>query len=174
MWSRTTTWSSGRERGPLIVSHDVDVAPLAGRLLEMVTEEGRHRELVDAVLRGLDAFLAENEPLLRERFGQESPWWVPDVIDDRIFGRLLAGVRAIIRGDTVGGSDELRQRIDVVVERIDRPARARRCVAGAGRTAEGRAARPSGVAYFLESFWTDVKETLRTQAGDDGRCCGAG
>ena len=70
----------------------VDVAPLAGRLLGLVTEEGRHRELVDAVLVGVDGFLAENEMLLRARFGEESPWWIPEVIDDRIFARLLSGV----------------------------------------------------------------------------------
>ena len=97
---------------------EVDVAPLGARLLTVVTEEGRHRELVDAVLVGLDGFLAENEALLRQRFSSESPWWVPDVIDDRIFERLLLGVRAIIRGDTVGGSDELRSRIDAAMTRM--------------------------------------------------------
>jgi uncharacterized membrane-anchored protein YjiN (DUF445 family) len=146
----------------------VDVAPLAGRLLELVTEEGRHRELVDAVLRGLDGFLAENEPLLRSRFGEESPWWVPDVIDDRIFTRLVAGVRAIIRGDTVGGSDELRQRIDVVVARvIDRLEHDDVWRARAEQLKDELLDHPA-LRAVLESMWEDLKETLRTQAADGG------
>ena len=146
----------------------VDVAPLAGRLLELVTEEGRHRELVDAVLRGLDSFLAENELLLRERFGSESPWWVPDVIDDRIFERLLTGVRAIIRGDTVGGSDELRQRIDVVVQRvIDRLEHDDVWRARAEQLKDELLDHPS-LRTFLDALWTDTKESLRTQAADEG------
>jgi len=147
---------------------DVDVAPLAARLLAVATEEGRHRELVDAVLVGLDSFLAENEPLLRERFGSESPWWVPDVVDDRIFDRLLSGVRAIIRGDTVGGSDELRGRIDLAVTRL------------AGRLEQDDAWRRRAeelkvelldhpaLREFLDSLWSDTKDALRTQALDGG------
>ena len=146
----------------------VDVAPLAGRLLEVVTEEGRHRELIDAVLRGLDGFLAENEELLRERFGQESPWWVPEVVDDRIFGRLLTGVRSIIRGDTVGGSDELRRRIDLAVERIiDRLENDDVWRRRAEQLKDELLDHPA-FRTFLESLWEDLKTTLRTQAADDG------
>ena len=146
----------------------VDVAPFAGRLLQMATEEGRHRELIDAVLRGLDAFLAENDELLRRRFMQESPWWVPEVVDERIFARLLTGVRAIIQGDTVGGSDELRQRIDAVVERVTRRL-------GEDEVWHARAERLKdelldhpALRSFLDSLWTDLKATLRAQAADDG------
>lgn len=146
----------------------LDVAPLAGRLLDVVTEEGRHRELVDGVLRGLDQFLGENEELLKARFTEESPWWVPDVIDDRIFARLLSGVRAIIQGDTVGGSDELRERIDVVVERIvDRLEHDDVWRQRAEALKEELLDHPA-LRAFLESLWEDVKATLRTQAADDG------
>ncbi len=147
---------------------EVDVAPLGARLLTVATEEGRHRELVDAVLVGLDTFLAENEPLLRQRFSAESPWWVPDVVDDRIFERLLAGVRAIMRGDTVGGSDELRSRIDLAVARII--GRLEQDDAWQGRLEELKLELLDHPALrsFLDSIWTDTKETLRTQALDGG------
>jgi uncharacterized membrane-anchored protein YjiN (DUF445 family) len=147
---------------------DVDVAPLGAQLLTVVTEEGRHRELVDAVLFGLDGFLAENEALLRQRFTSESPWWVPDVVDDRIFERLLTGVRAIIRGDTVGGSDELRERIDLAVQRI--VGRLERDEVWQGRAEELKHELIDHPALrsFLDSLWADTKETLRTQALDGG------
>lgn len=147
---------------------DVDVAPFGARLLTVATEEGRHRELVDAVLVGLDGFLAENEALLRQRFSTESPWWVPDVVDDRIFERLLLGVRAIIRGDTVGGSDELRSRIDVAMTRMigrlqdDEVWRAR-----AEELKQELLDHPA-LRSFLDSLWTDTKATLRAQALDGG------
>lgn len=146
----------------------VDVAPFAGRLLDIVTEEGRHRELVDGVLRGLDGFLAENEELLRRRFGEESPWWMPDVIDERIFERLLDGVRAIIRGDTVGGSDELRQRIDVAVQRIvDRLEHDDVWRSRAEELKDELLDHPA-LRGFLDSLWVDTKATLREQAVDGG------
>ena len=120
------------------------------------------------MLRGLDGFLAENEELLRERFGQESPWWVPEVVDDRIFGRLLTGVRSIIRGDTVGGSDELRRRIDLAVERIiDRLENDDVWRRRAEQLKDELLDHPA-FRTFLESLWEDLKTTLRTQAADDG------
>ena len=145
----------------------LDVAPLAGRLLRIATEDGRHRELVDSVLHGLDQFLAENEQLLRDRFGQETPWWLPEVIDDRIFQRLVSGVRSILAGDTVGGQDELRDRLDASVVRvIDRlqhdPVWARR----AEELTQDLLDHPE-LRRFLAEIWDDVKESVRVQAGDD-------
>lgn len=146
----------------------VDAAPLAGRLLEVVTEEGRHRELIDAILEGLDRFLADNEAMLRDRFGREAPWWLPDVIDDRIFERLLDGVRAILRGDTVGGSDELRQRIDDVVRRItDRLEHDDVWRRRAEELKQELLDHPA-LRHFLETLWSDTKDALRSQALDDG------
>lgn len=147
---------------------DVDVAPFGAQLLTIVTEEGRHRELVDAVLVGLDGFLAENESLLRQRFTSESPWWVPDVVDDKIFERLLTGVRAIIRGDTVGGSNELRTRIDVAMTRMI--GRLQDDAAWQSRAEELKQELLDHPALrsFLDSLWTDTKDTLRTQALDGG------
>ncbi len=142
----------------------LDVAPLAGRLLAIATEEGRHRELVDSVLRGLDQFLSENEHLLRDRFREETPWWLPEVLDDRIFQRLVAGVRAILRGDTVGGRDELRDRLDASVARIvDRlehdPVWARRAEELVRELLDHPELR-----RFLADIWGDVKESVRAQS----------
>jgi uncharacterized membrane-anchored protein YjiN (DUF445 family) len=147
---------------------DVDVAPLGARLLTVVTEEGRHRELVDAVLVGLDGFLAENEALLRQRFSSESPWWVPDVVDDRIFERLLTGVRAIIRGDTVGGSDELRSRIDLAMTRMIGRLQEDEVWQARAEELKRELLDHPALRSFLDSLWTDTKDTLRAQALDGG------
>lgn len=147
---------------------DIDVAPLAGRLLELATEEGRHGELIESVLRGLDTFLEENEDLLHERFTEESPWWVPGLIDDQIFRRLLRGVRSIIRGDTVGGSDALRERIDVAMERIitklehDDVWRAR------AEELKDEILDHPALREMIASAWKDTKVSIRAQAVDSG------
>src|SRR5690606_23108194 len=84
---------------------DLDVAGFLSRTLEVLTGEGRHRELVDAILRGLERFIEENEATLRDRYAQESPWWLPTAVDDVLFDRLLNGVKAVLRGPTGGGTD---------------------------------------------------------------------
>ncbi|HTH06163.1 MAG TPA: DUF445 family protein, partial [Ilumatobacteraceae bacterium] len=58
-------------------------APLVGRIVEVSVEGGHHQRLLDAVLVGLRGFLDDNRTTFRRRLEQESPWWVPEPIDDR-------------------------------------------------------------------------------------------
>ena len=71
--------------------------PLAGRALRFVTLDGRHDEVLDAALIGLDHYLADHGNELRVRLGAEAPWWLPGAVEDRIFERLLDGARAVLR-----------------------------------------------------------------------------
>ena len=86
----------------------VHAAPLAGRALAMVTAEGRHHQLVDASLAGALRFLEANRETLRDRFGRESPWWVPEKIDSRIFDKLTTALEAFLREVSNDQHHELR------------------------------------------------------------------
>ncbi|MEY2468026.1 MAG: hypothetical protein QOF21_724, partial [Actinomycetota bacterium] len=90
----------------------VDVAPLAGRLLTIATDEGRHKELLDVGLRGVITFLDEQREQLKERFGRESPWWLPGAVEDRLFDRILDGARALLAAVVADPNHEIRHAID--------------------------------------------------------------
>src|SRR3954467_10944369 len=92
------------------------VAPLAARALRAMTAQNRHQELLDAVLAGFQKFLEENQDQLRERFGQDAPWWLPDAVEDRIFERLFDGVRRLMVEVNADPSHEVRQQFDGWIE----------------------------------------------------------
>ncbi len=100
----------------------VDVAPLAGKALSVATAEGRHRPLIDSALVGALHFVDEQREQLRTRFARESPWWVPEQIDDRIFTKLYSGLRAFLLevSDTPNHPvrRHLDQRLEELVERL--------------------------------------------------------
>ncbi|MBV8161802.1 MAG: DUF445 domain-containing protein, partial [Acidimicrobiia bacterium] len=97
------------------------LAQLAGRGLQMMTAEDRHHELLDAILRGLERFLAESRETLRARFAEEAPWWLPDAVDDRIFERLFDGVCRLLRDANDDPDHEVRKQFDTwVASLIDR------------------------------------------------------
>ena len=73
------------------------VAPLVGRGIDLAIEGGHHRTLFDTILRGAESFLDEQRTDLRGRLDQESPWWVPEPIDDRIFDKIYNGVTLFLR-----------------------------------------------------------------------------
>lgn len=165
----------------------IPAAPMAGRVLASLTAEGRHRPVVDAALRALDDFLTEQEPALRARFGENSPWWLPGAVEDRIFDRLLAGVRAILHDEpfvavppaSPTGPDgtgvtvlapavELRERIDAwlahLIERLQHdPELLRR-----GEELKHGLLEQPEVRQWTASIWGEVKASLRAQANDPG------
>ena len=65
---------------------------IAGGVLEATIRDGHHHPLIDAGLRGAADAMIENRSVLRERLGEESPWWVPEQIDDAVFDRAFGSV----------------------------------------------------------------------------------
>ena len=80
----------------------VDVAPLLAEAVDVSVAGGHHQRLLDAILRGPAAFLDEQpRRTLASALQRESPWWVPEPIDDRIFNKIFGGVQRFL-GDVAG------------------------------------------------------------------------
>ncbi len=142
----------------------IPLAPLAGRALRMATAEDRHRELLDAGLRGLERALVENEDQLRAQFGQRSPWWLPGAVEDRIFDRIVEGLRRLI--DDVEGDPHhpLRVRFDALLAdltvRLEESSELRARGEALKRELLGHPA----VREWSASLWGQIKVALREQA----------
>jgi uncharacterized membrane-anchored protein YjiN (DUF445 family) len=143
-----------------------DAAALAAQVLRAGTRDGRHRELLDAGLRAAASFLDDQREPLRERFGQESPWWLPDAIEDRIFDRLLDGAVAVLRHASGDPRHELRasieERLDQLAWRLENDAALRSRVEAFVHDA----ASSPDLRSWLASMWQDAKAALREQATD--------
>jgi uncharacterized membrane-anchored protein YjiN (DUF445 family) len=75
---------------------DYPVAPLAGRVLNGAIEGGHHQTVFDSSIVAIAKLVAENRELLRQRLSQESPWWVPESVDDRVFHRIYDAIHRFI------------------------------------------------------------------------------
>lgn len=91
----------------------IPLAPLIGGTIDNVMAEGRHHVLVDGVLTAVGKAVVENREVLRTRLGQESPWWVPDTVDDAVFRRILEGIQSFIADLKANPDHELRRDLDV-------------------------------------------------------------
>ena len=90
-------------------------APLVGRVIGLSIDGGHHQRLLDTVLIGLRGFLDDNRLTFRQRLEEESPWWVPEPIDDRIFDKIYTAVGSFLTD--VGGDPhhEIRRSVDTRV-----------------------------------------------------------
>jgi uncharacterized membrane-anchored protein YjiN (DUF445 family) len=142
------------------------LAPLAGRALQAMTEGGRHHDLLDVMLRGVDRFLTDNRDNLRLRFGTESPWWLPEAAEDRIFERLLDGARAVL-GEVADNPDhELRLDFDRRVRRLAQDLQTDEALRARGEDLKHDLLAQPELRAWVTTVWTDVKAGLRTQAAD--------
>ncbi len=74
----------------------VEAAPVLGRTLTVALADGRQAALVDATVDRLADMLNVQLPALRLQFETESPWWVPESIDNRVFARIVDGVERLL------------------------------------------------------------------------------
>jgi len=52
----------------------------------------------------------DNRELIRERVRAESPWWVPGVVDDEIYRRIIDAVERLLRDMGTDPTHPLRAR----------------------------------------------------------------
>lgn len=65
---------------------------IAARVMNATVEDGHHRPMIDAGVKGMAGVMVENRDVLRKRLGEESPWWVPEQLDDVVFDRAFGAL----------------------------------------------------------------------------------
>ena len=86
----------GLEHVVMTRARSVSVAPLMGRVVDAAVEGDHHRILLETALEGFARYIAENRQAFRDRLDQESPWWVPEPIDDVVFDRIYVAVQSFL------------------------------------------------------------------------------
>jgi len=68
---------------------ELNLASLLGSTLEWLVRGQRHQQILTQVLRYTIVLVHDNRNAIRTRVQQESPWWVPGFVDDRILKKML-------------------------------------------------------------------------------------
>ena len=89
------------------------IAPIAGRLLGVVTQGNRHQELLDEAIVLIARFVEQNHDLIRARVQQESKWWIPASVDEKIFQKIVTSIERTLVEIRDDPGHPLRDRFDV-------------------------------------------------------------
>ncbi len=142
------------------------IAPLAGRALEFAVRDGRHQEALDAVLREVDRFIDENRDDLRGQLGRAAPWWLPGAAEDRLFERLIEGVRTLVDAMLGDQQHQLRQRFETRLADLAHDLQTDDELIARGEQLKHELLAQPEIADWVGSLWTDVKAHLREEATD--------
>jgi uncharacterized membrane-anchored protein YjiN (DUF445 family) len=139
---------------------------MAGRALGALTKEGRHEEVVDAALTGLDRYLDEHRLELQMRFRDQAPWWLPGAVEDRIFERLLDGLRAVIDDMANDRGHALRRQLDARILAFVGDLQTSPTLRARGEQLTRDLLDRPEVRTWVTTVWADTKTHLRAQAAD--------
>lgn len=142
----------------------IETSKLAGRSLAVLLNSGQHESMFDAALRGASRFLHDNETLLRQKLAAESPWWVPESIDDRIFRKILTGVEGYLAEVLANPRHELRRGVEKrLAELAERLQHDPDLAIKATEMRDDMLSREE-VRQWARSLWQSLKESLRESA----------
>jgi uncharacterized membrane-anchored protein YjiN (DUF445 family) len=144
------------------------LAPLLGKVLSVMTEDDRHQEVLDEVITLASRTVNDNSDLIRQRIEQETPWWIPSAVDEKIFKRVLGAIQRLLSELSADKDHPLRGRFDEALHRfIDRlntsPEFAERVDAWKEEFLDNEAAR-----RFSLSMWEEAKDALARYAAHPG------
>ena len=149
------------------------VAPLLGNVLALVTAGNRHQRLLDEAIRLLAGAVAEHEDLIRDRIRAESPWWIPDAVDDRIHAKVVAAIERTLQDVDADPEHPLRHRFDDAVHGFIEALRHSPEADEKAESIKDELLTHPVVQQFSASLWADVKSALLRRAADADAAPGA-
>jgi uncharacterized membrane-anchored protein YjiN (DUF445 family) len=152
---------------------NVPIAPVLAKGLELLTVDDRHQQLLDRLIHGLTRLVAENEELIRDRIREESPWWVPKVVDDRIHQKVLGGIERTLFEAGADPDHPLRHQFDQLladwmVQLQESPE-----VIARAEAIKQQVLDPETSGRLAASLWTELKELLGRQSASANGAPGA-
>ncbi|MBA3445116.1 MAG: DUF445 family protein [Gemmatimonadales bacterium] len=146
------------------------IAPVLSKGLELLTVGDRHQQLLDRIISGLTSLVAENEELIRERIRKESPWWVPEMVDNKIHRKVLGGIERTLLDVGADPEHQLRRQFDqLLIEWIVQLQESPEVKARA-EAIKQQILDPETSGRLAASLWNEVKEALgrQSQSGEGG------
>ncbi|HEV8508861.1 MAG TPA: DUF445 domain-containing protein [Gemmatimonadales bacterium] len=149
------------------------VAPALGKTLALALAGNRQEELLNAAVRLAAEAVMNNRELIRERVKAETPWWVPPVLDDKIYQKIIDAVERLLRDMVMDPDHPLRTAFDAAIhDFIERLQHSPDVIARAEAMKDEWLADAS-VAELSRKLWDGIRQAVvsyatRSDAGTPG------
>jgi uncharacterized membrane-anchored protein YjiN (DUF445 family) len=144
------------------------VAPILGEVLSFIAADGRHQVLLDRALELVAGLVHQNRDAIRERVGTETPWWVPTVIDEKLYQKIVAGVERMLAEVREEPDHPVRVQFDRVLEEFIEGLKHSPDMISRAERAKERLLEAPVVAELSGSLWESTRRSLLRYADPDG------
>jgi uncharacterized membrane-anchored protein YjiN (DUF445 family) len=139
---------------------DIELAPLLGRAIVVLTANGFHETLLDRLLDFCREFLEEREEqLYMAAEAQRRRWWIPKAINRQIAKAIIGGLKELLSKLQEPGSPARRKSLREI-ERLAENLRTSPAYRARVEEAKLRLLEDVEVKAWLDSVWGDTKRVL--------------
>jgi uncharacterized membrane-anchored protein YjiN (DUF445 family) len=141
------------------------MAPLAAEVLETLTAQNRHQDLVDEMIKQAVRFLRDAEPEIRDRVRERTAWlWQKLGVDERIADRLIQAAEEVLAEISSDPAHAWRQRFtEITREYIVALRESEQYRSRAEHLKEVLLAHPV-LGTYLGAMWDALRERVREDA----------
>jgi uncharacterized membrane-anchored protein YjiN (DUF445 family) len=151
----------------------LEVAPLLGRMLDLLLERGHHQVLIERMVAAALDYVERNETRLEELVGEKSGWWMPRSIDRRVARAVGHGARELL-ADLLDPASHARIRLEMAVEQIATDLRTDPEMRAKVEAAKQQLLDQPEVLAWLGRLWDEARDAaLSDLAAPGGRTRGA-
>jgi uncharacterized membrane-anchored protein YjiN (DUF445 family) len=144
------------------------VAPILGEVLSYVAADGRHQVLLDRALELVAGLVHQNRDAIRERIGTETPWWVPTVIDEKLYQKIVTGVERLLSEVREQPGHPVRLQFDRVLDDFIEGLKHSPEMIDRAEKAKERLLEAPVVAELSGSLWDSTRKSLMRYADPSG------
>jgi uncharacterized membrane-anchored protein YjiN (DUF445 family) len=142
------------------------LTPVIAAVVRPLAEGDLHQNLLTEMVRLGDRLLQENKATLREFAKKESPRYIPDFIDEKIFNKLVAKVEEALAAVEHDPQHEVRAKFTEAFRRfVEKVEHSEEFRARIEDLKTGFLENPN-VKGYIASFWTSVKTRTIASLGD--------
>ena len=146
---------------------EIDTAALVGSVLDKTVAGGHHETLVTAGLRGVGKAVADNRDVLRDRIHTESPWWVPQYLDDVVFEKIYVSLQQFIADVAENPDHEIRRSINERAATWVEELRTSPDLANRADQLKRELLNHPEFAAWTDGLWESLKEQLTAAADEE-------
>lgn len=137
-----------------------EVAPLLGKFLGLLTAGNRHQELFDEAIGVMARGVRENRQLIRDRIEEESPWWLPDPVEEKIYEKVVAAIDNTLTQMRDNPAHPLRERFDEALARFINDLNHSPAAMEKAESIKHEILDAHAIRRFSATLWQDARDSL--------------
>lgn len=138
----------------------IEIAPLAGNILTTLTADNKHQELFDAALRMAAELLDSNRQYIREKIREESPWYVPEFVDNKVYEKIITKAEQTLMEVNANPQHELRRKFHIATQEFIEKLRTSPEYKERGEQLKEELLNHPIVRQYFSRVWTDIKNRI--------------